>query len=78
MSIVVFYIDNNSNKPEIEYFNDNELLAALGSAERLRKAGQYHVSISTQFLDNVGKVGVDSVENNLTPDGIEYDWVKRR
>ena len=36
------------------------------------------VEISTPQYQIVGKFGVDSIKNGLTPDGHEYGWVKRR
>lgn len=36
------------------------------------------VVIAGKDFELVGKFGVDSVENGVCPDGVEYSWKKRR
>ena len=36
------------------------------------------VTIKSNEMEVVGHFGVDSVESGLCPDGIAYDWKKRR
>ena len=36
------------------------------------------VTISGGEFDIVGKFGVDSVESNILPNGLTYEWKKRR
>ena len=36
------------------------------------------VTITGGEFEIVGKFGVDAVENGLCPDGVEYNWKKRR
>jgi hypothetical protein len=83
MSIVVHWIESRapgsgSWKPDAEFFEDAEFMLAMKRMEELRKEGMTHVSMSTELADSVGKPGVDSVKDGKTPDGVEYDWKKRR
>lgn len=78
MSIAVFYFDSTDGSPSVEMFADTALLECLAVAERLRKSGMKHVCISTELSTNIGKAGVDAVEDGKTPDGENYTWVKRR
>lgn len=54
------------------------LTAALSCAELHRRQGMRFVSICAEDPNQVGKMGVDSIVDNKTPDGVEYTWVKRR
>lgn len=54
------------------------LTQALKCAELHRRQGMRFVTMACENVDQVGKLGVDSVENGNTPDGVEYSWVKRR
>lgn len=76
MSIIVYYI--NENLPAADYFESAELGLALSRCEQLRRAGHRHVSISSENDESVGQPGVDTVVNGKTPDGVAYDWKKRR
>lgn len=75
MGIVVFYL--SSGAPAAETFGDVEFPAAIARAEQLRKLGKTHVIMSMEHADQVGKSGVDSVENGKTPDGHDYEWSKK-
>ena len=59
-------------------YDDDQLSEALRTCERMRKAGRTHVTISSELSGSVGKAGVDSVVDGKTPDGVQYDWTKRR
>jgi hypothetical protein len=56
----------------IEQFDD--LDQAMTHARLL---GEF-VTITGNGMEIVGVFGADSVENGVCPDGIEYDWMKRR
>lgn len=77
MSIVVYHLSLDG-QPGCAKFTDLELTAALAEAERLRKLGYTHVSISSEMSNCVTKPGVDSIVDGRTPDGHEYGWKKRR
>jgi hypothetical protein len=36
------------------------------------------VTIKGKDFEIVGKFGVDSIEDGVCPDGVDYDWKKRR
>lgn len=36
------------------------------------------VTITGGEFEIVGKFGVDSIENGVCPDGVDYNWKKRR
>lgn len=42
------------------------------------KALALFVTIKSLECEIVGKFGVDSIEDGLCPDGVEYSWKKRR
>ena len=56
----------------IEQFDD--LDQAMTHARFL---GEF-VTITGNGMEIVGVFGADSVENGVCPDGVEYDWMKRR
>lgn len=49
-----------------------EMSEALVLMEHLRLAGRRHVTLSSENANQVGKMGVDSVENGVLPDGQDY------
>jgi transcriptional/translational regulatory protein YebC/TACO1 len=55
-------------------FNVESLDAAL----KVAKAMNEIVTIKSKEYEIVGIFGADEIVNGLTPDGYEYDWVKRR
>ena len=63
--------DNVGREFEREFDN-------LGPAMDWAKTLAYFVTISGGEYDIVGKFGVDSVESNVLPNGLAYDWKKRR
>ena len=54
------------------------LTTALSYAELHRRQGMRFVTMCAEDPNQVGKMGVDSIVDNKTPDGVEYTWVKRR
>lgn len=56
----------------------SSLTAAIAYAELHRRQGMRFVTICAEDPNQVGKMGVDSIVDNKTPDGVEYTWVKRR
>ena len=50
----------------------------LGPAMDWAKTIAKFVTISGNGMEIVGKFGVDSIEDGLCPDGVEYNWKKRR
>lgn len=67
----VSYIDPTEGCVEREF-------AGLGSAMDWAKTLEQFVTITGNGFEVVGKFGVDSIEDGLCPDGIEYSWKKRR
>lgn len=77
MSIVIYFL-NDAGMPEAEHFRSEQLMPALAFCEQKRKSGARHVSLSSELSDSVGKPGVTAVVDGKTPDGVDYDWKKRR
>ena len=50
----------------------------LGPAMDWAKTIAVFVTIIGNGMEIVGKFGVDSIEDGLCPDGVEYNWKKRR
>ena len=71
MMFIVKWKDSAGNCYEREFDN-------LGPAMDWAKMLAVFVTISGKDFELVGKFGVDSVENGVCPDGIAYDWKKRR
>lgn len=78
MGIVVYWLEGEGDAaaPVCQAFGSTELTQALACAERQRRAGHRHVSISTELADSVGRPGVAAVEGGRTPDGQAYEWSK--
>jgi hypothetical protein len=55
-----------------------EIVAALTEANRLRNEGRAYVVMASENPNQVGKMGVDSVENGHLPSGEAYTWKMRR
>lgn len=71
-----FYIEN-------EMYNvvcDNEEVEVedLEAAMKVAKLLDKFVVIRGNGMEIVGRFGADSVENGECPDGVAYDWRKRR
>ena len=62
-----FKVTGKSVEYEVHSLNDAMFLA--------KKMNEF-VTISGPEFEIVGKFGVDSVENGVTPDGVQYDWNK--
>lgn len=59
-----------------EVFDD--MIVALNLTQRLRNEGFRFISMVTENVDQVGRMGVDAVIDGKLPDGSEYTWKKRR
>lgn len=70
MSIAIFHVDPATMLPAVEFYDRTKLGPVIAEAERLRKAGMRHVSISTELPESVGLPGV----SDKLPAG--YDWSK--
>lgn len=66
-------VDNTCYNWDCEKLTD-----ALSVSEQFRKRGMRFVTMVSEDPNSIGKPGVDSVENGLCPDGVEYSWKKRR
>jgi hypothetical protein len=55
-----------------------EMMAALTEANRLRNEGRAYVVMASENPNQVGKMGVDSVEDGHLPSGEAYTWKMRR
>ena len=50
----------------------------LAEAMNLAKHMNEFVTIKGKDFEIVGMFGVDSIRDGVCPDGVEYDWKKRR
>jgi hypothetical protein len=55
-----------------------EMVAALTEANRLRNEGRAYVVMASENPNQVGRMGVDSVEDGHLPSGEAYTWKMRR
>ena len=55
-----------------------EMIEALTQANHLRNIGRAYVAMVGENPNQVGKMGVDAVENGQLPNGNDYTWRKRR
>lgn len=55
-----------------------EMVEALTQANHLRSIGRAYVTMVGENPNQVGKMGVDSVEDGKLPSGEEYTWKMRR
>jgi hypothetical protein len=55
-----------------------EMMEALTEANRMRSIGRAYVAMVGENPDQVGKMGVDAVEQGRLPSGESYTWCKRR
>jgi len=67
----VSYIDPTLGNIEKEF-------EGLSSAMDWAKTLERFVTITGNGFEIVGKFGVDSIKDGLCPDGVEYNWKKRR
>lgn len=54
------------------------MMEALTEANRMRSIGRAYVAMVGENPDQVGKMGVDAVEQGRLPSGESYTWCKRR
>jgi hypothetical protein len=55
-----------------------EMIDALTQANHLRTIGRAYVVMASENPNQVGKMGVDSVEDGHLPNGDGYTWKMRR
>ena len=71
----IYWMDNH----EPQYKQTPDMGYALKWMEYLRKNPKFSaICFCAENPNQVGKMGVDSIVDNKTPDGVEYTWVKRR
>jgi hypothetical protein len=76
MTMFKVYWTEDFDKPYSTTLDD--LASALRACETLRKRGFRFVTMVSEDTGNIGKPGVDSVQDGKTPDGVAYTWTKRR
>ncbi len=70
----IYYTDpvtNWSHAHDADTLNE-----ALQYTEQFRKLGMIFVTMVSENPNSVGKLGVDSVVDGRTPDGVAYTWNK--
>ncbi len=71
----VYWTDADGSARSEDYV---EMVAALTEANRLRTIGRSYVAMVGELPNQVGKMGVDSVEDGHLPSGEAYTWKMRR
>ena len=71
----VYWTDPNGAACSKDY---TEMVEALTQANHLRTIGRTYVAMVGELPNQVGAMGVDSVENGQLPNGENYTWKKRR
>jgi hypothetical protein len=56
----------------------HKCMSLAAAMEYNRTVNRPGTKIIGHGMEIIGSMGVDSIENNLCPDGVEYDWRKRR
>jgi hypothetical protein len=78
---MVYYIDNEfdgAGHNAVLFEDDNSdgsaLTRALTFMQRLREPGRgiTFISMASESMENVGKMGVDSIVDNVCPDGLPF------
>jgi hypothetical protein len=66
------------SRQQFEFFKPEEMTEALNFMNELRKREDVEfVTFVGQNADSVGKAGVDTIANGMTPDGHKYEWSKQ-
>lgn len=55
-----------------------EMIEALTRVNHMRTVDMAYVAMVSENPNQVGKMGVDSVEDGKLPNGEDYTWKKRR
>jgi len=64
---------------ETRSYDETSLTEALSIVEGLRRnTGNSFITMVAQHANQVGQMGVDSVEDGLLPSGEKYTWKMRR
>jgi hypothetical protein len=54
------------------------MIEALTRVNNMRTVGRSYVAMVGENPNQVGKMGVDSIEDGKLPNGEDYTWKKRR
>ena len=71
----IYWTESNGQAQSQDY---TDMVEALTEANRLRTLGRSYVAMVGENSNQVGKMGVDSVENGKLPGGETYTWRMRR
>ena len=63
---------------EVIYNDTSQEFDDLNQAMSWAKVLGEFVTIKINGMELVGRFGADSIEDGMCPDGIPYDWKKRR
>ena len=66
---VVYWTDHNGM---VHATPTSDMNDALKIAQKMRNAGMKFVTMASEMVENVGKMGVDSIVNNTCPDGSPF------
>ena len=72
------YYTRWDGEPTALMYNDDCMADALKKTQELRNSGATFVTMVSENVNQVGKMGVDAVVDGVLPDGTEYTWKKRR
>ena len=53
-------------------------VTTLDEAMKVAKILNEFVTIKGAGFEIVGRFGVDTIKDGVCPDGVKYDWIKRR
>ena len=71
----VYWTSEDGAARSVDYL---EMVEALTEANRMRALGWAYVAMVGQLPNQVGQMGVDSVEDGRLPNGKDYTWKMRR
>lgn len=71
----IYWTESNGQAQSQDYV---DMVEALTETNRLRTLGRSYVVMVGENPHQVGKMGVDSVENGKLPSGEQYTWRMRR
>jgi hypothetical protein len=63
---------------EVKSNTDTREFETLALAMDWAKESGEFVTIRVNGMEFVGRFGADSIKDGLCPDGVKYDWTKRR
>lgn len=71
----VYWTDHEGKAQALYVMGLNKVLKMT---EELRREGNTFVTMVSEDPNQIGKPGVDAVEEGVLPNGDEYTWRKRR